>query len=48
MPFGLQGAGATFQRMVDQILRGAHDFASAYMDDIGVCSYTWSDHLNHL
>ena len=48
MPFGLQGAGATFQRMVDQILRGAHDFASAYMDDIGVRSYTWSDHLNHL
>ena len=34
MPFGLQGAPATFQRMVDKLLEGLEQFASAYMDDI--------------
>ena len=48
MPFGLQGAPATFQRMVDKLLNGLNEFASAYIDDVIVFSKTWNDHLQHL
>ena len=48
MPFGLQGAPATFQRMVDKLLDGLSDFASAYLDDIIIYSDNWKDHLSHL
>ena len=34
MPFGLQGAPATFQHMVDKLLDGLDDFASADIDDL--------------
>ena len=48
MPFGLQGAPATFQRMVDRLLDGLGEFSSAYMDDIIIFSTNWSDHCRHL
>ena len=48
MPFGLQGAPATFQRMIDKILNQMGDFASAYIDDVIVYSRTWQEHLNHM
>ena len=48
MPFGLMGAPATFQRVMDQILDGLQDFTSAYLDDLIVFSTTWEDHLNHV
>ena len=48
MPFGLQGAPATFQRMVDYLLDGFNDFASVYLDDVIVYSSSWKDHLWHL
>uniref|UniRef100_A0A669D934 Gypsy retrotransposon integrase-like protein 1 n=1 Tax=Oreochromis niloticus TaxID=8128 RepID=A0A669D934_ORENI len=56
MPFGLHGAPATFQRLVDRVLRGAEQYAAAYcsaplnayIDDIVVFSGTWEDHLKHL
>ena len=48
MPFGLQGAPATFQRMMDRLLTGAYDFAAAYLDDLVIYSSTWSDHLHHI
>ena len=48
MPFGLQGAPATFQRMVNRLLQGLEGLASAYMDDIIVFSTIWDDHLHHL
>ena len=35
MPFGLSGAPATFQRMMDSILRGTDDYAGVYLDDTG-------------
>ena len=44
MPFGLQGAPATFQRMMDQLLK----FAAAYLDDLVIYSSTWSDQLQHI
>ena len=48
MPFGLCGAPATFQRMMDQVIRRMHKFASAYLDDLIIFSTTWEDHLTHL
>jgi len=48
MPFGLQGAPATFQRLMDRVLSGHQEFAAAYLDDVVIHSSTWSDHLRHL
>ena len=45
MPFGLQGAPATFQRMIDIVL---DDFAAAYLDDVIIHSQTWDDHIEHI
>lgn len=47
LPFGLHGAVATFQRLIDQVLCGL-TFASAYLDDIVVYSNTWEEHVQHL
>ncbi|XP_065438320.1 uncharacterized protein LOC135981052 [Chrysemys picta bellii] len=48
LPFGLKGAPATFQRLVDQLLRGMESFAVAYIDDICVFSQTWEDHISQV
>ena len=48
MPFGLCGAPATFQRMMDHVTQGMGKFTSAYLDDLIVFSKTWEDHLVHL
>ncbi|KAG1936368.1 gag-pol fusion protein [Pimephales promelas] len=48
MPFGLQGAPATFQRLMDQILQGTREFAAAYLDDVVIFSETWEEHCQHL
>ena len=48
MPFGLNGAPATFQRLMDQVIRGAEDFTGAYLDDLVIFSKTWEEHLGHL
>lgn len=48
MPFGLQGAPATFQRMMDFLLRGLETYTAAYLDDVIIYSQTWEEHLQHL
>ena len=48
MPFGLSGAPATFQRMMDCLLQGTDNFAAAYLDDLVVYSDTWEAHCHHL
>ena len=48
MPFGLCGAPATFQRMMDKVIQGMNQFASAYLVEWIVFSATWKDHLEHL
>ena len=48
MPFGLNGAPATFQRLMDQVIRGLHEFSAAYLDDLIIFSSTWKDHLQHV
>ncbi len=47
MPFGLCNAGATFQRAMEEVLRGLK-FAMAYVDDVLVHSKCNEDHLSHL
>ena len=47
-PFGLQGAPAKFQCLMDQVLQGTSKFAGAYIDDIAIYSETWSEHLEHV
>ena len=34
MPFGLCGAPATFQRLMDTVLRGTEQFTGVYLDNI--------------
>ncbi|XP_057693505.1 uncharacterized protein LOC130916648 [Corythoichthys intestinalis] len=48
MPFGLHGAPATFQRLMDKVLCGLSQFAAAYLDDIIIYSNSWDEHLQHL
>ena len=48
MPFGLNGAPATFQRMMDQVIRGLESFSGDYLDDIAIFSDTWEEHLRHI
>ena len=47
MPFGLRNAAQTFQRFMDQVLRGVPS-AYAYIDDILIASATTEEHLQHL
>jgi len=49
MPFGLKNAPATFQRMMDHVLREyLHKFCFVYMDDIIVHSKSLDEHILHL
>ena len=47
MPFGLRNAAQTFQRFIDQVLRGLH-FCYAYVDDILITSTSPEEHKQHL
>ncbi|GES83881.1 KRAB-A domain-containing protein [Rhizophagus clarus] len=49
MPFGLCNAPATFQRLMDTVLRDIlWQFVVVYIDDINVRSKTFEEHLLHL
>ena len=47
MPFGLSGASATFQQLMDQVLRGTEELA-VYLDDIIIYEETWRQHLDNI
>ena len=47
MPFGLQNAAQTFQRFIDQVLRGL-PYCYAYIDDLLVASNSPKQHQEHL
>ena len=46
MPFGLRNAAQTFQRFIDQVLRGL-TFSYAYLDDVLIASSTPEEHQHH-
>ncbi|KAL5516825.1 hypothetical protein EMCRGX_G002246 [Ephydatia muelleri] len=48
MPFGLNGAPASFQRLTDMLVKRCEEYAAAYLDDIVIFSQTWKEHLGHL
>ena len=48
MPFGLHGAPATFQRLMDRVLQGCQHCSAAYLDDVVIFSETWEEHVQHL
>lgn len=49
MPFGLSNAPATFERMIDSVLRGMKwSTCLCYLDDIIVFSATFEEHLSRL
>ena len=47
LPFGLHGAPATFQRLMDRVLAGQEGHAAS-IDDVVVWSRSWQEHLTHL
>ena len=47
MPFGLRNAAQTFQRFIDQVLRGL-PFVYRYIDDLLIASSSEEEHLHHL
>ncbi|KYO29087.1 hypothetical protein Y1Q_0009888 [Alligator mississippiensis] len=44
MSFGLHGAAATFQRLVNWILAPHAKYAAAYIDNIVIFTQTWDQH----
>lgn len=47
MSFGLRNAAQSFQRFIDEVLRGL-DFCFSYIDDILVASVSEEEHIKHL
>lgn len=47
MPFGLRNAAQSFQRFIDEVLRGL-SFAFAYIDDVLIASSNSEEHQDHL
>nr|XP_014351258.1 PREDICTED: uncharacterized protein LOC102352713 [Latimeria chalumnae] len=45
LPFELHGAPATFQRLMDKVLKPHAQYASAYIDDVVIHSPDWETHL---
>ena len=48
MLFGLSGAPATFQRLMDKILAGLEHLAGVYLDDIIGYGDTWEEHIQNV
>ena len=47
LPF-VFGAPATFQRLMDQVLRPHAEYAAAYLDDVIIHSDTWQQHIQRV
>ena len=47
MPFGMKNAPATFQRMVNKLVRNI-DGSEGYIDDVVIFSDNWSDHIHQI
>ena len=47
MPFEMKNAPATFQRMVNKLVRDI-DGCEGYTDDVVIYSDKWSDHIRQI
>ena len=47
MPFGMRNAPASFQRLVNIVLKGMSD-CEAFLDDIVIYSQTWPIHMRQM
>ncbi|CAM2113820.1 unnamed protein product [Caretta caretta] len=45
LPFSLHGASATFQCLMDKLLRPHASYAAAYLDDVVIHTSDWETHL---
>ena len=48
LPFGLFGAPAAFQRLMDRVLRPHAAYATAYIDDIVIYGESWGQHMRQV
>lgn len=48
LPFGMKNAGSTFQKVMDRILSPHRQYCRAYIDDVGIFSRSWAEHLKHI
>ena len=48
MPFGLSGAPATFQRLMDGVVRGMSGFTAAYLDNLVIFNQSLEEHVVHV
>ena len=48
MPFGLQNAPSTFQRLMSTVVRDMSHFSVAYLDDVIIFSPSIEEHLKHI
>ena len=48
MPMGLKNSPATFQRVIEEMLRGFEAFAQPYIDDVVIFSKTFEEHMEHI
>jgi len=47
-PFGAKNSGSTFIRALQHVLTPLKDINTSYVDDMGVGSHTWTNHLLNL
>ena len=47
LPFGMKNSGSCFQRMMNEVLRGAEG-CTVYIDDIVVYADSWNEHMTRL
>lgn len=48
MPYGLKNSAATFQRVMNEVLKEHVQYVCTYIDDVAVYSQTWDEHICHL
>jgi hypothetical protein len=48
LPFGLKSSGNTFCRCVQMIVHPIRHFCFPFVDDMSVCSESWTQHLSHV
>jgi Reverse transcriptase (RNA-dependent DNA polymerase) len=48
MPFGLKASGNSFCRCFQLIIQPIRDLCYPLVDDMSVCSETWTQHVSHL